>query len=628
MRSVASLLFLPLCAAQSLQLSPNTAINKMVVDSAGNVYVAQLSTISKLNPGMTAVQWAATVPFVSTLAMGMSSSGTLAVAGLLTVAGLVVQLDPNTGNTVSGTLFSLPASVTPAFAAITPAGNVVISSGGVSSPATAGAVSISGLRGYVMKLDPNGKVLWSASGISGVVTVDSSENVYVAGTGSSFPATAGAYRQAGSQYIAKLSADGTKVVFASYLSAIPSVGFSDMAVSPDGSIYAAGLVSAAGYSVTPGALVGTFPAQFTDTLSFSIGPPCGLLSVAVACATTLPYSGFVSRLSADGSTLLYSTYLGGSQRDNATSIAVGADGSMVVTGIAFSPDFPGLPAQLSDCMPGNSLLSSKQRDFLIQVSADGTRIENGQLIGATNPGQGIACVVDAADTSYADTISLGELITINGFGVGPAAAQAPGLANPAMEIGGVSVMFGSMMASLSAAGGTLITAAVPRGLPGGPTTMTVLHNGQAFDSRTINVTTGTPSVFVLPANGKSCNAPPPAVSGVFTGGSPTPAPMILNADGTINVCDNPAEQGSTVTLFLNGLGGFTPTVTINGGLINVLSLAAVGNPFQPAAAVSSVSIQVPSTGTSPVFLGISLNIPALAAISDYQSGAGIPLYWK
>ena len=628
MRSVAALLFIPLCAAQSLQLSPTTAINKMVVDSAGNVYVAQGATISKLNPGMTAVAWVATVPFVSTLAMGMSSPGTLAVAGLLTVDGLVVQLDPNSGNTVSGALFSLPANIVPAFMALTPAGNIVISSAGVSSQATAGAVSIPGLTGYVMELDPNGKVLWSASGLSGVVTADSGGNVYVAGSGGNFPTTAGAYQQTGSQYVAKLSADGTKLVYATYLSSSSATDIYDMAVGPDGTVYAAGLVTATGFSVTAGALVGTFPAQFTDTLNFSDIPvhsptlpvPSGIF----------PYSGFVSRLSADGSKLVYSTYLGGSQRDNATSIAVSGNGSMVVAGTAFSHDFPGLPAQLSDCMPGDSVLSFKQRNFLIQVSADGTQIENGQLIGATNPGQGISCVVDAADTSYADTVSPGELITINGFGVGPATGAAPGLANPAMEIGGVSVMFGSMMASLSAAGGTIVTAVVPEEITEPATTMTVLHNGQVFDTRTLNVTAHTPSVFVLPANGKSCNATPPAFSGVFTGGSPAPAPLILNADGTINACDNPAAQGSVATLFLNGLGGMTPTVTINEGFVSVVGMSEFGNSLQPPTMVSGVGVRVPSTGANPVFLGIALTFPQLSSqgMSDYQFGGGIPLYWK
>jgi hypothetical protein len=49
---------------------------------------------------------------------------------------------------------------------------------------------------------------------------------------------------------------------------------------------------------------------------------------------------FVAKLSADGSTLLYSTYLGGKNEDAANGIAVDAFGDAYVTGTTDSPDFP------------------------------------------------------------------------------------------------------------------------------------------------------------------------------------------------------------------------------------------------------------------------------------------------
>src|SRR5438132_1336465 len=49
---------------------------------------------------------------------------------------------------------------------------------------------------------------------------------------------------------------------------------------------------------------------------------------------TKPASGFVAKLSADGSSLMYSTFLGGSSAsDNPTAIAVDANGSAYVTGV-------------------------------------------------------------------------------------------------------------------------------------------------------------------------------------------------------------------------------------------------------------------------------------------------------
>src|SRR5208283_2325819 len=49
-------------------------------------------------------------------------------------------------------------------------------------------------------------------------------------------------------------------------------------------------------------------------------------------------NGFVTQLSADGSALVYSTYLGGSFEDNGAAIAV-ASGNVYVTGAAGSSNF-------------------------------------------------------------------------------------------------------------------------------------------------------------------------------------------------------------------------------------------------------------------------------------------------
>jgi hypothetical protein len=55
------------------------------------------------------------------------------------------------------------------------------------------------------------------------------------------------------------------------------------------------------------------------------------------------HSGFVAKLTADGSALVYATYLGGSGFDFGTGIAVDAAGAAYVTGLTHSPDFPTMP---------------------------------------------------------------------------------------------------------------------------------------------------------------------------------------------------------------------------------------------------------------------------------------------
>ena len=53
-----------------------------------------------------------------------------------------------------------------------------------------------------------------------------------------------------------------------------------------------------------------------------------------------PQDAFVAKISADGSTLLYSTYLGGTESDVANGVAVDTFGDAYVTGTTLSADFP------------------------------------------------------------------------------------------------------------------------------------------------------------------------------------------------------------------------------------------------------------------------------------------------
>lgn len=613
MRYGITLLLLPLCAAQTL--SPTSPISKLAIDASGNIYAAQGAAITKLN------QWTSALPFP---VLTMNAGTNLVAAG----AGSIAILDPGTGNVLSSGPLPVPGGAVPLFMAVTPSGNIVLSGYTVGAAATPGAIAIPppNQEAFLMKLDPQGNLLWIATGIGGPVTADSRENIYVAGSDDNgpFPTTAGALQPSGSisicattggligfgfpcpqQYVAKVSPDGSTLLFATYLTGQLGAFARDIALGPDGSIYTAGSVQATDYPVTSNALIPVFPAQFVDTLCSCIIPVVGYAS-----------SGFLSRLSPDGSTLLYSTFLGGSQVDSVSSIAVGPDGSVTLAGTAGSPDFPGLPQQLANCQPGNSMLISKQRDFLMRISADGSTINSARLIGGTDPG--IACITDAADGSFADTVSPGELITINGFGVGPDASDAPGIGNPGMQIGGVSVTFDGIPSSLTAAGGAIVTAAVPFAVAGRQqTTLTLLHDGQPFDSRTLTLAPAKPSMFVVPPNGKTCNAGP-QVLGSFVGGSPTPAPLILNADGTINACDNPAAFGSTVTLFMNGLGAGPPRLMVGNETVSP-------NPLGSQTAVSAVSFQLPAGGANPLFLFIE---DGTSIVPDYQPGYGIPVYAK
>ncbi len=179
--------------------------------------------------------------------------------------------------------------------------------------------------------------------------------------------------------------------------------------------------------------------------------------------------------------------------------------------------------------------------------------------------------------------------------------------------------FDGIAAPITAAGGTIVTVEVPFAVAGKQqTTLTLVQNGHTFDTRQLGVTASAATMFVLPAAPKPCDAPPQVQWGSFMGGSAMPVPMILNADGSVNACDNPAALGSIVTFYLNGLGAGTPQLTINNQVVNAI-------PVGSQASVSSVSFQLPASSSNPFLFFVS---EGTTLIPDYRPNYGVPVYVK
>ena len=181
------------------------------------------------------------------------------------------------------------------------------------------------------------------------IAVDSEESVYVAGVAGSgnFPVTNGSVqtvntdcagcgtpRANGVVFVTRLNAAGTKAIYSTFLGGSGDYFYGDVAkgiaVDSFGDAYVTGYTGSSGtvpngFPTTPGAY------QTTNN--------------AVANGA---YTAFVSKLSPDGATLLYSTYLGGSGYtngistlgDSANGIAVDDSGDAFVAGTTYSKNFP------------------------------------------------------------------------------------------------------------------------------------------------------------------------------------------------------------------------------------------------------------------------------------------------
>ena len=86
---------------------------------------------------------------------------------------------------------------------------------------------------------------------------------------------------------------------------------------------------------------------------------------------------FVAQLTADGSALTFSTYLGGSDSDGGVGIAVDGSGQVYITGYTSSPDFPTKnPAQPSY---GNG----RGDAFVAKLASDGSALTFATFLGGT-----------------------------------------------------------------------------------------------------------------------------------------------------------------------------------------------------------------------------------------------------
>jgi len=119
-----------------------------------------------------------------------------------------------------------------------------------------------------------------------------------------------------------------------------------IAVDRQGEAYVTGQTDSPDFPVTtlspvgvtdPGTLVHGVCNPLTSLLSQPLTQTVG---TAITTTGGLCYDAFVTRLSADGQALLYSTYLGGGRDDEGYGIAADQAGNAYVTGRTESPDFP------------------------------------------------------------------------------------------------------------------------------------------------------------------------------------------------------------------------------------------------------------------------------------------------
>jgi hypothetical protein len=249
---------------------------------------------------------------------------------------------------------------------------------------------------FITKFDFTGSRLIYSSLLIGSIldlgemglALDSAGNAYVTGVTEShaFPTTPRAFQTDlhgdFDAFVTKLNADGTALVYSTFLGGTGRDGGHGIAVDSSGNAYITGDTSSQDFPTTPGAFQ----------------PNCKLFDVSTC------ENAFVTKLNASGSGLLYSTFLGGSSNAGqpGESIAVDRTGNAFVTGFTEVADFPTTAGTAQPVFPGGSAT------FVSEFSSSGSH-----LIYSTFLNAGFCCGQQAIGLDSAGNafVASGSVVT-------------------------------------------------------------------------------------------------------------------------------------------------------------------------------------------------------------------------
>lgn len=245
---------------------------------------------------------------------------------------------------------------------------------------------------FVLKINPAGTAFVYSTYLGGSaadrargVAVDGTGNAYVAGftTSVNFP-TANALQPANAggsdAFVAKLDPAGSALVYSTYLGGSGSDAANGIATDSAGRAHVAGDTSSA-----------NFPTAAPIQAAHGGGG-----------------DAFVTKLTAAGTALVYSTYFGGSLMDRGFAVAAGNAGDAYLAGFTLSDDFPAANAIQADAAGSGDAYVAKlvdSADLAIVKTANGAFMagHNGTFdIAVTNTG-----VTDALAVVVTDTLPAG-----------------------------------------------------------------------------------------------------------------------------------------------------------------------------------------------------------------------------
>src|SRR6476661_971434 len=229
----------------------------------------------------------------------------------------------------------------------------------------------------VTKINPEGTALVYSTYIGGTgneygfgIAVDSQNNAYLTGqVDPGFPTTPGSFQPTTVAYSAsatKLNAAGNGLVYSTFLGGSNGYLGNGIAVDSNGNAYVTG-IAGPGFPITPGASQPTYGGGSGDA--------------------------FITKVNPTGSALVYSTYFGGSDREDAQAIAIDNNGNAYITGLTYSTNLPGRDLGFQNALAGS------YDGFVAKFDGNGARAYSTYL-GGFGEDKGADIAVDSAGNAY------------------------------------------------------------------------------------------------------------------------------------------------------------------------------------------------------------------------------------
>jgi len=491
----------------------------------------------------------------------------------------------------------------------------------------------------VAKFSSAGQVAFSTflgngswGGVNGI-GFDAAGNIYITGevgdsklvtTPNAFQTTAGSNDDA---FVVKLNPSGSQILYSTYLGGSAPDSGRDIKVDANGYIYVYGYTSST-----------DFP------LKNSLQPFRG--------GGVLMDDLFITKLVPSGSTLVYSTLLGGSRNENAERMALDAAGTAYVVGNTTSADFPVVKAYQPQPGGGADGILAKISDNT-PVAASPLTPSPGRLLFRYVQGQAVPAAqaitvaggpfTVASPVSWLSTSTSGTTISI----AANPAGLAPGTYTTSLSLlpsSGTPASVDITLTVLAAA--PMLTSADPSFIPINSGTTTVTFHGSGFSNVTIVLlytVSFTPVQFVdsstlritLPAsdlNGTnnlifSVKNPDSDVSNPVSVAIGVPAPQITAVVNAASFATGPVAPGEIVTIFGSNLDqnvtfDFVPATMIYSSATQVNVTVPYG--------VTGSTTSVQSGSSAPVKLDVAPSAPGIFAavpagdnvLTLYATGCG------